>query len=155
MHNTAHNNLEVHTIVHNTAYNNLVVHTIVHNTAQNNLEVHTIVHNTAYNNLEVYTIVHNTAHTNLVVHTIVHNTAHTNLVVHNIDAQHFDFNRIHSLKYLRSVTFGCKYTRIRKSEFVTTTHVISYSCIKTKKFGKFPFFIEGLNFFNGHFGDIF
>ena len=35
-------------------------------------------------------------------------------------------NRIHSLKYLRSVTFGSKDIVIRKSEFVATTQFFSF-----------------------------
>ena len=33
-------------------------------------------------------------------------------------------NRIHSVKYVRSTTLGCKDTRIRKSEFVTKTQFL-------------------------------
>ena len=42
------------------------------------------------------------------------------------DISNLDYlnNRSHSLKYLRSMTLGCKDIRIKKSEFVTKTQFL-------------------------------
>ena len=43
--------------------------------------------------------------------------------------QIFWSNRIHSLKYLRSATFGCKDIVIRKSEFVAKTQFLCFQIV--------------------------